>query len=140
MKCITEYKSGLNIKSTSRSHSIMMDMTSPLGENKGMTPGELLMNSIAGCKMITFVSLAKLNNVTVEDLVIEVTGNTENIGFVDNIKVPKKLFKSIHIIYKVKTPNTNKEIREYLKLVDECCTVANALSKDIKVTDEVIIL
>ncbi|AFS79069.1 putative peroxiredoxin, OsmC-like protein [Gottschalkia acidurici 9a] len=137
MKCVATYKDGLTVQSISRDHNLIMDVSK---EDRGMTPGEMLINALAGCKLLSFVSLSRFRNINFENLSIEISAEAEDKGFVGETKIPAKSVKSIHIIYKIKTTNTKEEIREYLKLVDELCAVGNALREDIEKTEEIVIL
>ncbi len=139
MRCIAHHKEKLTIKGISRDHNLTMDMSAPLGNNEGMTPGEVLLNAIAGCKIISFMSLAKMSSLKIEDLVVEVEGEVDKDGFVEGTQIPKKAIKSIKTIYKIKTTNSKEEIENHLKLVDQLCTVGNVISDKVEKTNEIII-
>lgn len=140
MKCIAEHVEKRTIKSSSREHTVIMDSQAPLGSNKGMSPGELLLNSIAGCKMLSFTSAARLKKINFSDLSIEIIAEAKDAGIIEEVNIPKKEISKLHIIYRLKTQNSKEEIEECLKLVDELCTVANALSEKIEKTNEIIIV
>ncbi|MEG0370762.1 MAG: OsmC family protein [Clostridium sp.] len=140
MKCVAIHEGKLTVGATSRNHNVSMDMPSPIGQNKAMTPGEMLLSSIAGCKIISFSSLAKKSSINFDELTVEISGGIGGSGFIDGTKIPTKEIVSIHTTYKIKTTNTRDELEEFLVIVDKACTVAKAISQDIKSTNEVIML
>ncbi|MEF9951993.1 MAG: OsmC family protein [Clostridium sp.] len=139
MKCIAKYSGKLGVEGVGSGHGVFMDMPEPFGDNKGMTPGDMLLNSIAGCKIISFVSLGKKFNITFEDIEVEISGEVEKTGLVRDTHFPKKELVSIHTIYRITTPHSQEDIEDFLLKVDDLCIVGNALSDNIKKTSEIII-
>ncbi|MEG0128940.1 MAG: OsmC family protein [Clostridium sp.] len=139
MKCIAKYSGKLGVSGVSGEHDVLMDMPTPFGEDRGMTPGDMLLNSIAGCKIISFVSLAKKFNIEFSDIEVEITGEVDKTGFVGDTHIPKKEIVSMNVIYRIATGHTKEEIEDFLLKVDDLCVVGNALSDNIKKTSEVII-
>ncbi|KMT21021.1 OsmC family protein [Clostridium cylindrosporum] len=139
MKCKVELKEGVSVLATSREHSVTMDLGTPLGDNKGMTPGEMLLNSVAACKIMSYVSLSKSKNIDVKDLVVEISAEIEEAGPLEDTGIQIKAIKTMKTTYRVKSSNSKEEIENFTKLVEKFCTVANALNDKIKGTIEVII-
>lgn len=140
MKCIAKHEGKVTVKSISREHEVTMDLSAPVGENKGMTPGEMLLSSVAGCKIISFNTVARMNKVSFTDLSIEIEAEAEEAGFLEGTKIPRKEIKALHTIYKLKSQNTREEIEVCVELVDKLCTVGNALSEKIKNTHDIILV
>lgn len=140
MKCISNHVEKKTVKSSSRQHVVIMDSQAPLGSDKGMSPGELLLNSIAGCKIMSFTTAARIKKITFSDLSVEVVGDAEEVGVIEGFNIHKKEIKSLKIIYKLKTSSTKEELEECIEIVDQLCTVANALSDKIEKVNEIIIL
>lgn len=133
MKCIARYKDGLIIDSTTRDYEVTMDAAPPLGRKKGMTPGELLLNALAGCKIMSLVSLVKKAGINIEGVTLELTGE---VGLMNSEDVGKE-FKKIHTIYNIKASDSKEKIEELIMKSDKVCTVGNSLKDSIEKTYEI---
>lgn len=140
MKCIAKHGGRLSVYSETRGYDVIMDAAPPLGQKKGMSPGELLLNSLAGCKVMSLISVAKRENINIEDLTIEITGETGQIDSSSEGSIKGKAFKNIHTIYRIKTPNSKEEVEDFVYKANKLCTVENSLSEDIEKTSEIIIV
>lgn len=137
MKCIAKYKERLTIESVSRDYGVTMDAAPPLGQKRGMTPGELLLNALAGCKIMSLISLSSKEGIEIENIIVEVLGETGLMDEVSGVKV--KEFKKIHTVYKIKADNSKEELEDFILKGEKFCTVGNSLKESIEKTTELIV-
>ena len=73
-----EYKGGWEFRADSRSHSIIIDLPAQMkGEDKGMTPPELFIASLASCVGVYVVDYCKAQNISTDGL--KVVANYEDV-------------------------------------------------------------
>lgn len=130
MKCIAKYKNGLVIDSVTRDYEVSMDAAPPLGTKEGMTPGELFLNSLAGCKIMSLMTLARKNKIDIEDITLEIVGEA---GLISPDDIGKE-FKKIDSTYNIVSSHPRSTIEELIKDADKICTVGNSLNSNIEKT------
>ena len=123
MKTTTEWKQGHEFDSHLDEHTIRLD-----GSRKtGFNPKALLLSGLAACSGIDVVDILEKMRVKISDFVIDVeTDQTED---------HPRVFKEIHILYKMKTALENEE--KVIKAIDlsleKYCGVSAMLSKNSKI-------
>jgi len=123
MKTTTEWKQGHEFDSHLDEHTITLD-----GSRKtGFNPKALLLSGLAACSGIDVVDILEKMRVKISDFVIDVeTDQTED---------HPRVFKDIHILYKMKTALENEE--KVIKAIDlsleKYCGVSAMLSKNSKI-------
>ena len=123
MKTTTEWKQGHEFDSNLDEHTITLD-----GSRKtGFNPKALLLSGLAACSGIDVVDILEKMRVKISDFVIDVeTDQTED---------HPRIFKDIHILYKMKTALENEE--KVIKAIDlsleKYCGVSAMLSKNSKI-------
>lgn len=140
MKTSAKWIEGMQVEATAGKQTLSIDLAPPAGKGMGMTPSQLMGSAVLGCRIISFVSLARKMKFEFESLEIELEATTRESGTVEGTRFKTHHYDKIHMIYKVKTTRTKEEIEEFLVLVHQLCTVGNALSDDIEQTHEIVIV
>ena len=121
MKTTTIWKTGHAFDSFQKNAKIELDSKSGFG------PKALLLTGLAGCSGIDVVDILEKMRVPFADLTIEVEAEQTD----DHPKV----FKDIHMNYKIKTDENNRDkVKKAIDLsLDKYCGVAAMLKKNSKI-------
>jgi len=109
----TRWGGKMYFESLVNDHFICMDKLPAYGgEGKGPRPKPLILSAIGGCTGMEIVSILEKMRLKVENLEIDVTGEL-------NDEQPK-IYKSVHLVFKVKSPNSDKQkIERAIQLATE---------------------
>lgn len=109
--------------------SVQFDGSADIGgENKGMTPMQLLLTSVGACSVMDVVSILKKQREPVEDVQIKIHGDRKAEG------APKP-FTAIQLHFILKgTLNASKVERAITLGVEKFCSVAESLDPKIEIT------
>ncbi len=120
MKTSTVWKSKHHFTSYQDKNSIEIDGN----REKGISPKSLLLSGLAGCSGIDLVDILEKMKVKFSDLKIEVEA--------DQTDTPPKVFKDIHIAFKIRTAKENEgKVRKAIDLsLDKYCGVSAMLKKN----------
>jgi putative redox protein len=121
MKTTTTWKGGHSFESIQKNAKIEFD------SKTGFGPKALLLTGLAGCSGIDVVDILEKMRVPFSDLSIEVeTEQTDE---------HPKVFKDIHINYKIRTADENRDkVKKAIDLsLDKYCGVAAMLKKNSKI-------
>lgn len=111
------------ISINARDHEVVVDEPAPSGENSGMTPMELLLGAIGGCKSIVFKMTAKNLKIPYTKFEIEVEGDFDSAGYMGDPTIPIG-FSAIRTIYDIDTTAPEKDIETLIAYVESHCPVA----------------
>ena len=129
MKTTTTWKKDLEFESRQEHNAISLD-----GHRKhGFGPKGLLLSGLAGCSGVDVVEILEKMRIQMESFEMD----TEAIVAEDHPRV----FKKIHIIYKIKTDPVNEDkVRKAIDLsLDKYCGVSAMLKKNSPITYKLII-
>ena len=120
MKTTTFWKKDHQFKSYQDDNEIMLDGD----KKKGFGPKALLLSGLAGCSGIDVVEVLRKMKVEFSDLEIDVEA--------EQTDEHPKVFKEIHIIYKIKTATENQDkVKKAIELsLDKYCGVSAMLKKN----------
>lgn len=105
-----------------RSHSIQMDSTPPIGNDTAMTPKELVLNGVCGCTAMDVVALFKKHKQAVDSFEIEADAKTAE-------KYPT-MFTNIELTYRAKgSIDKDKYIEAVTLSQTKYCAVSAMISK-----------
>ena len=112
-----------------RGNTVIMDGASSIGgTEKGMSPMQLLLSTVAGCASFDVSLILKKQKQNVQSLKVDATGERPEEGHV-------KPFKSIHLHFIITgTPEESKVQRAIELAVEKYCSVAKSLDPNIKLT------
>lgn len=135
MQTQTFWKSGLEFESTFDGHTITLNgATGEDGRRLGFGPKALLLSGLAGCSGIDVVDI--LSKMKVPFQGIEIIANA------DQTDEHPKVFKDIHITYRVKTGKENEgKVQRAVDLsLQKYCGVSAMLSKHSEIISKVEII
>jgi len=121
MKTITNWKSGHAFESIQGNAKIEIDAKA------GFSPKALLLSGLAGCTGVDIIDVLEKMRVPFADLEIEVEA--------DQTEEHPRVFKDIHITYKIRTGEENRDkVKKAIDLsLDKYCGVAAMLKKNSKI-------
>jgi putative redox protein len=128
----TKWKGKMHFESLANDHTIHIDkLALHGGEDKGPRPKQLMLSAIAGCTGMEIVSILEKMRLTIDSLEIDVAGELTD--------GQPKMYKSVHIIFKVKSSNPDKiKIERAINLsFDKYCGVVAMFRQFAKVTSEI---
>lgn len=141
-KATVSLKEGLLVEGESRGFKVAIDEPENLGgSNQGMTPVEMLLNSLGGCLAITIAAFSKAAHVELNDVKVNVTGDLDPGGFLGTNKDVRKGFSQIRYEVELSTDATQEKINKLMQMVEERCPVSDTLKgvevvqKNIKITN-----
>ena len=119
-KTITTWKKAHEFEAEHEGNKIQMDGSTENGHG----PKALLLSALAGCSGIDVVDVLIKMRVVFSDLIIEAEA--------EQTEEHPKVFKDIHIIYKIKTAVANEDkVRKAIDLsLEKYCGVAAMLKKN----------
>ena len=128
-KTITTWKKGHEFEAEHEGNKIQMDGSTENGHG----PKALLLSALAGCSGIDVVDILTKMRINFSDLTIEAEA--------DQTEEHPKVFKDIHITYKIKTARENEDkIRKAIELsLEKYCGVSAMLKKNSPIDYSVII-
>lgn len=110
-------------------------------KNSGyISPGEMFMAALSGCKILTFSKVMKFYNLKFSDLSVEVCAQVELLDNILDTPFKNQKYNEIKTIYTLKTDVKKEKLFEIVKLASKFCTVNIAIDKSIKQTFEIKIL
>lgn len=110
-------------------------------KNSGyISPGEMFMAALSGCKILTFSKVMKFYNLKFSDLSVEVSAQVELLDNILDTPFKNQKYNEIKTIYTLKTDVKKEKLFEIVKLASKFCTVNIAIDKSIKQTFEIEIL
>lgn len=128
-KTITTWKKGHEFEAQHEGNKIQMDGSTENGHG----PKALLLSALAGCSGIDVVDILTKMRLEFSDFTIEVEA--------DQTDEHPKIFKEIHIIYKMKTARENEDkIKKAIDLsLEKYCGVSAMLKKNSPIDYSIII-
>lgn len=124
MRTISVWKDNLEFESSYDGHSITLNgATGPDGLRLGFSPKALLLSGLAGCSGIDVVDILAKMKVPFDGL--------EIVAEAEQTEEHPKVFKEIHVVYRVKTsPENEGKVQRAVDLsLQKYCGVAAMLSK-----------
>lgn len=110
-------------------------------KNSGyISPAEMFMAALSGCKILTFSKVMKFYNLKFSSLSVEVSAQVELLDNILDTPFKNQKYNEIKTIYTLKTDVKKEKLFEIVKLASKFCTVNIAIDKSIKQTFEIEIL
>jgi len=128
-KTITTWKKGHEFEAEHEGNKIQIDGSTENGHG----PKALLLSALAGCSGIDVVDILTKMRIEFSDFTIEVEA--------DQTDEHPKVFKEIHVIYKLKTDRENeRKIKKAIDLsLENYCGVSAMLKKNSRIDYSVVI-
>lgn len=110
-----------------------------LGANHGATPQELLLSGVAGCILVSFIIGASINDIVMESLNVQISGELDLSGFF-NLENSKSVgFTNLSYMVTVKSNAPAEKLNELHKMVQERSPNLMSLKQPIPVSGELVI-
>jgi uncharacterized OsmC-like protein len=135
--CVHTYRQEKAVYQTKMRNSQNMVYMLYKEDEPGPNPLETLLSALSACKLVSFWDLAEKNKIDFEDVSIEITAVVGPAGRIEGTHQPRNTTKSIHSIWHIKSSQSDEQIEEYLKIVDQVCTVGSSLNPAIEFTHEI---
>ena len=90
--------------------------------------GQMLLVSLASCKLVSLLELRKKYNMDISWAAIEVNGVTGRGESPQGSGIPTFRFQKIDYLFKVDTEHSEAELYHYLTYVNAACVVVNSMS------------
>ncbi|HDD26458.1 MAG TPA: OsmC family peroxiredoxin [Acidilobales archaeon] len=137
IKVVSKLEEGFKVVSKADGHTIIQDLPKPLGgADSGPTPTALILASLAGCICIVARFHAERKGIKIEDMEVTVSGEFDPRGFAGEDVKPG--FQKIEVEVKIKSPNTEEEIKKFIEFVEKHCpiedTVVSPTKVEVKIT------
>ena len=129
-KTITTWKRGHEFEAEHEGNKIQMDGSAENGHG----PKALLLSALAGCSGIDVVDILTKMKIDFSDFTIEAEA--------DQTEDHPRVFKNIHVVYKIKTARENKsKIKKAIDLsLEKYCGVAAMLKKNSEIDYTILII
>ncbi|MGM0438775.1 MAG: OsmC family protein, partial [Bacillota bacterium] len=118
-----------------RGHSIVIDEPEELGgTDKGMTPVEITLASLAGCFSITASFLAKKMRVDINNIEMEVEGDIseEAMSSADVYSG----FQEVRFNFKIDADAPKEKLEKLYKSIEDYCPVSDTLKNNVTLKGE----
>ncbi len=128
VKVTAELEEGFVVRSQIRKHRVIMDLPPPLGDDKGPTPVDVMLASLAGCLGIVARYHAKKFNIEIKSLKIVIEGEYDTAGF-EGEDVKAGMHKITAQVI-VQSPNSEEELVNFFKFVEKHCPVGDTFTSN----------
>ncbi len=122
----------MHFESSANDHIIHIDkLPAHGGEDKGPRPKQLMLSALGGCTGMEIISILDKMRLKIDEMEIDVAGELTD--------GQPKMYKSVHMIFKIKSFNSDKlKIERAINLsVDKYCGVVAMFRQFAKVTFEI---
>jgi len=127
-KAQTKWIEGFKTETEVRKFKVGIDEPLELkGTNTAPNPVEMILTAVGGCVAVTYRAYARKFGIEIEDLIIDLEGDTVRGGWTDKEGRERSGFKQIRYEVKIKTNAPEEKVLQLHKLVKEKCSVSDML-------------
>lgn len=127
-QAVAENTKGLQVSCRARDFEFILDEPKNLGgTDSGMNPVEALLGSLGACKVIVAKSFAKLHNINLNSIKVELEGELDTDGFMGKNPNAKIGFSKIISKFYIDADNTDEEIEKFVIFINNTCPVADTI-------------
>ena len=119
---------GFIVEATVRKHKIIMDLPPPLGQDRGPTPVDIMLASLAGCLGAVTRLHAERHGIKIDEMRIVIDGEYDTAGFEGKDVKPGMLSVKAQII--IKSPNSEEELKKFFEFVEKHCPVSDTFTSN----------
>lgn len=118
----------LQMQCASRQFQFLLDEPVSLGgKDSAMNPVEALLGTLGACKGIVAKSFARMHQINLNDIRIEVKGELDTDGFTGKNKEAKIGFSKITTHFFIQADNSEEEIAAFIAFIERTCPVADTI-------------
>lgn len=133
MQARTVWKEKMQFTGESGNHSINLDTKSPLGNDTGLTPKELVAIGVAGCTAMDVIALMKKYKQPVESFEVRV-----DAPVVEKVQPP--IFKEMTLTFELKGQLEKEKVIESVRLSQtKYCAVSAMIYKTVPIRYSIIL-
>lgn len=137
IRTTSKLEEGFKVVTQAGKHVIIQDLPKVLGGNdEGPTPTAVILATIAGCICIVAKYHAEKKGIKLESMEVDVVGEFDPRGFLG--EDVKSGFQNISITVKVKSPNTEEEIKKFMDFVEKHCPILDTILSPPKIKLEIV--
>lgn len=119
---------GLQMQCQSRQFQFLLDEPKALGgKDSAMNPVEALLGTLGACKGIVAQSFARMHNIKLKDIRIEVLGELDTDGFMGKNNQAKIGFSKITTHFYIQADNSDEEIKAFINFIERTCPVFDTI-------------
>lgn len=123
---------GLQVESNSRGFKILMDEPEDLGgTDASMNPVEALLCALGACQTIVASAFAAANDITFQELYIDLEGDLDPDGFMGLTDV-RNGFQEIRFVMRFKSDEPKEKLEAFAKFIESRCPVGDNLANGVK--------
>ncbi|MGS0972738.1 MAG: OsmC family protein [Candidatus Izemoplasmataceae bacterium] len=136
----TKLPEGLRVETESRNFKISIDEPKSLGgENKSMSPVEVLLCALGGCQAIVASAFAEAHDVKFDDFHVEIEGDIDLDGFMGKSLV-RPGFQEIRYTMHFKRSEPREKILRFVEFMEKTCPVGDSIENEVKLVNSGVIL
>ena len=133
-KAQTKWIEGFKSETEIRKFKVEIDEPLELkGTNTASNPVEMILAALGGCVAVTYRAYARKFRIEIEDLVINLEGDTVHGGWTDEKGKERSGFKQIRYEVQIKTKAPQEKVNQLHKLVEKKCSVSDMLVNPLEV-------
>jgi len=137
-KAQTKWLEGFKNETEIRKFKVGIDEPLELKDtNTAPNPVEMLLAALGGCVAVTYRAYARKFGIEIEDLVINLEGDTVHGGWTDEEGKERSGFKQIRYEVQIKTKAPQEKVNQLHKLVEKKCSVSDMLLNSLEVKGSV---
>lgn len=130
----------VKVKASTRDFEIFFDEPSQLGgKDTAPKPTEVLLASLAACKMICAKLYAPKYGIHLQSLEVDCFGESNPDGFGRKDPQAKVGLTKIKTLYKIKANNSDQAVKEFISFIESACPVKDTLVNTPQLEEETVI-
>ena len=111
-----------------------------LGTDKAASPGEYILQALAGCYAVTYSSMAAMRGIELSSLTLDMQVDFDLQGFLGLDKSVRPGAQEIRVDVRATSPNaTTEQLRELTELVQQRSPIRDTLANAVTVTTNLVI-
>lgn len=140
IKAEAKLTNGYTVECRADGHMHFLDEPKALGGNDlGMSPVQALLSALGGCECAIAKGFAPKKGINLKEIRVELEGTFDPDGYKGRNPEAKVGFTKIVSKFHIKADNTDAEIREFIKFVENHCPVGDSLAHSPVMETEIII-
>ncbi|GFE13400.1 hypothetical protein Sgleb_14470 [Streptomyces glebosus] len=109
--------------------------TALLGTDKAASPGEYILQALAGCYAVTYASVAATRGIELSSLTLDMQIDFDLLGFLGIDESVRPGAQEIRVGVRAQSPNaTTEQLQELTELVQQRSPIRDTLAHPVKVT------
>ncbi len=130
---------GLSVENKVRGFTVIIDEPESLGgTNAGMMPVEALLMSLGSCQCIVAAAFAKMHEIDLQEMWVEVEGDLDPSGFLRGAEDVRNGFQEIRLKLHIKSDASQEQLENFATFIASRCPVEDNLLHQTPVIAELV--